>query len=227
MEDLIDYMTLEEYLLQKLTSNNIDHEKIKTLCDWLIHIYSSGFKVNKELDILSKIYFSDIFNSLSKLLKLSNKNQNYRDSLKNIVSLVNNIYKKATLKDLYPHYNCLMHGDLNTRNIMIKIVNGNLELKLIDIDKLSLYGDYVFDIGELLVDIEAKLGNNFDQITQIIEKRFREFANYHNDNNFEKRLKLSKARSYIKLAKIFMKSNEISKVNYYLDRTQKILEEIL
>jgi hypothetical protein len=45
----------------------------------------------------------------------------------------------------------LVHGDYHARNIMLDRQGGSL--KLIDLDKLSWSGDYIADLGNLLVDL--------------------------------------------------------------------------
>jgi hypothetical protein len=45
----------------------------------------------------------------------------------------------------------LVHGDFHARNIMLDRQGG--ALKLIDLDKLSWSGDYIADLGNLLVDV--------------------------------------------------------------------------
>jgi hypothetical protein len=54
--------------------------------------------------------------------------------------------------DFEPKYTTLMHGDCHARNIMVNPVTH--EMKFIDIDKLTNDGDYVYDVGELLADLE-------------------------------------------------------------------------
>ena len=52
---------------------------------------------------------------------------------------------------LQPRYLGLTHGDLHARNIMLD--RACIQLKLIDLDKLSWNGDYLADLGNLLTDV--------------------------------------------------------------------------
>jgi hypothetical protein len=52
---------------------------------------------------------------------------------------------------LQPHSLGLTHGDLHARNIMLD--RACIQLKLIDLDKLSWNGDYIADLGNLLTDV--------------------------------------------------------------------------
>jgi hypothetical protein len=54
---------------------------------------------------------------------------------------------------LQPRYLGLTHGDLHGRNIMLD--RGCIQLKLIDLDKLSWNGDYLADLGNLLTDVSV------------------------------------------------------------------------
>ncbi len=52
---------------------------------------------------------------------------------------------------LHPRHLGLVHGDLHARNIMLD--RACMQLKLIDLDKLSWSGDYLADLGNLLADV--------------------------------------------------------------------------
>lgn len=110
----------------------------------------------------------------------------------------------------------LMHGDLHTRNIMIRR-NANqssgdvdLDFKLIDLEKVRLDGDPALDIGQFWVDVRVTLGETSASVenqsplravlTQV-EKSYLDFAQLRQDRNFEMRYELAKARAYVRIAK--------------------------
>jgi hypothetical protein len=61
------------------------------------------------------------------------------------------ILKKAP--EISPCFSTLTHGDFHSRNILI--LPSNLDLKLIDIGNFQSDGDYIYDIGTLVADLET------------------------------------------------------------------------
>jgi hypothetical protein len=59
--------------------------------------------------------------------------------------------KKAP--EISPCFSTLTHGDFHSRNILI--LPSNLDLKLIDIGNFQSDGDYIYDIGTLVADLET------------------------------------------------------------------------
>ncbi len=52
-----------------------------------------------------------------------------------------------------PCFSMWTHGDCHSRNIMIRL--SDTDLKFIDVDQLHYDGDYIYDFGALLADIEV------------------------------------------------------------------------
>jgi hypothetical protein len=65
----------------------------------------------------------------------------------------------------------IMHGDLNCRNIMVKIAGHDvLDMKLIDYETLDLHGDILVDVGELIEDaiLSCSFVRKLDSVENII-----------------------------------------------------------
>ncbi|MEO8397749.1 MAG: hypothetical protein ABI700_32440, partial [Chloroflexota bacterium] len=110
-----------------------------------------------------------------------------------------------------------MHGDLHSRNIMIRQnarrnnLDQELDFKLIDLEKFSPDGDAAMDLGELLVDLELLLidiRNRSDRhqhplaiLARTLHDAYRGFAESRHDDLFEARVPLAQARFSIRIAK--------------------------
>jgi len=110
-----------------------------------------------------------------------------------------------------------MHGDLHTRNIMLRQnerrnnLDHELDFKLIDLEKFSAEGDAAMDLGELLADLDLlllELRNRSDRhqhplanLSRTLSEAYRDFASSRHDDLFEVRVPLAKARFSIRVAK--------------------------
>jgi hypothetical protein len=109
-----------------------------------------------------------------------------------------------------------MHGDLHSRNIMLRLAtrrnntDHELDFKLIDLEKFSVEGDAAMDLGELLVDLDMLLvdirkRNDKDHPLAILGRTlmeaYRGFAEKRHDDSFEVRVPLAQARFAIRVAK--------------------------
>lgn len=226
MQDLAEYSTLNEILnrydvaFNKVENKRVIEEKLNKLisyvCMELKFLYENSIKREKNSAVIAH-YFEDIFKSLS-LLSIKGLDVG---TFEKILTYLQEKYRDIT--SLEPNFATFMHGDLNSRNIMIKIENNKYDFKLIDIDSINLFGDYIFDIGELYVDITYNLRNIGKIIGGWIEKYFRDFADQLGDRTFEERLKLAKIRSFIKLAKIHAKRDKVEKVEELIKEVLKLI----
>jgi hypothetical protein len=109
-----------------------------------------------------------------------------------------------------------MHGDLHSRNIMLRKSTRNghykdrLEFKLIDLEKLRRDGDAALDLGELLSDLEILSVNelrqrpNYDPVLKLaagLEKAYLRYARDREDTMFSQRLSLARAWAMLRFAK--------------------------
>ncbi len=121
-----------------------------------------------------------------------------------------------------------MHGDLHSRNIMVRrlkarrdtaaAAEGEIDFKLIDLEKFRRSGDAALDAGELLVDLEIiRASRNADpardpvlNLMRAVEVAYGEFAHDREDSTFHLRLWLGQARSLIRIGKGRTKQGELS-----------------
>ncbi|MBI5666753.1 MAG: phosphotransferase [Chloroflexi bacterium] len=118
-----------------------------------------------------------------------------------------------------------MHGDLHSRNIMVRRLkqrdsgsDSELDFKLIDLEKFRRNGDAAMDVGELLVDLELlraprNVAADRDPIVSLmraIADTYTIFAREREDVNFSTRVQLAQARSLLRIAKGRTKQGELS-----------------
>ena len=119
-----------------------------------------------------------------------------------------------------------MHGDLHSRNIMVRRLkprerpelDGELDFKLIDLEKFRRSGDAALDAGELLVDLELlraprNIAADRDPVVTLmrgLEQAYSAFAHERDDDTFALRVRLAQARSLIRIAKGRTKAGELA-----------------
>lgn len=119
-----------------------------------------------------------------------------------------------------------MHGDLHTRNLMVRRLkqrdtvgrDSELDFKLIDLEKFRRNGDAAHDVGELLVDMELlraprNIAADRDPIFSLmkaVEEAYAGFARERDDANFAIRVQLARARSLMRIGKGRTKQGEVS-----------------
>ena len=116
-----------------------------------------------------------------------------------------------------------MHGDLHSRNIMIRMIEQenrpqgerDLDFKLIDVENLRIDGDAAHDLGQFLVDLgllrttlnadgrtpSRDLMSKIERLGEHLTARYMAFAESRQDPTFELRLSLAQARSSVRVAK--------------------------
>ncbi len=133
-----------------------------------------------------------------------------------------------------------MHGDLHSRNIMIRsrAHNGvsaydNFDFKLIDLESLRPDGDTAHDAGQLLVDLKLlpltdkrtlprPIYSKLDQVRDELLEAYLDFGRERNDQHFEIRLSLARARALLRIAKGGAKRGE----KLMLERDPKARDEV-
>jgi hypothetical protein len=223
MEDLTNYNTLLEILK---SSWHDDRKKkiLESLYRFLKLIYSESKKIDdKQSYIIQQIYKGEILKSLSAIILALKDIKDIKNFEVHITPVVNSLMKLVS-QDQFINSNflTLMHGDLNLRNIMIGLEeDDSVNLKLIDIDKLTLDGDYAYDVGELIVDLDIQVGKVY---SRYVEQKFEDFAKEESDESFTSRLTIGKINSLLKLAKINVNKGEFEKC---IELFNKINEELL
>jgi len=110
-----------------------------------------------------------------------------------------------------------MHGDLHSRNIMVRRLRPRergddtraLDFKLIDLEKLRLDGDAALDGGELLADLKLTMNSlkgasdrrPLEELSEAIAAAYAALAADRGDETFAMRLELAQARALIRVAK--------------------------
>ncbi len=112
-----------------------------------------------------------------------------------------------------------MHGDLHSRNIMIRpqAHNGSgrhddFDFKLIDLESLRADGDAAHDAGQLLVDLNLlhltgkpslarPIYSKLDLMQDELLQAYLNFGHERRDQHFEVRLSLARARALLRIAK--------------------------
>ena len=119
-----------------------------------------------------------------------------------------------------------MHGDLHSRNIMVRKLKGRergdevheLDFRLIDLEKFRLEGDAALDAGELIADLNlarsslkgASDRRPLNELIEAIEGSYLAFAEERGDTTFPIRHELAQARALIRVAKGRTKFGEAS-----------------
>src|SRR5690606_28045217 len=112
-----------------------------------------------------------------------------------------------------------MHGDLHSRNIMIRpqAHNGSgrhddFDFKLIDLESLRADGDAAHDAGQLLVDLNLlhltgkpnlarPIYGKLEIMQEELLQAYLNFGRERRDEHFEIRLSLARARALLRIAK--------------------------
>jgi hypothetical protein len=120
-----------------------------------------------------------------------------------------------------------MHGDLHSRNIMVRRLkqrregsdrDSEVDFKLIDLEKFRRHGDAALDAGELLVDLSlVRSTRNNDPardpvvaLIRAVEKTYADFAAEREDATFPVRMLVGQARALLRIAKGRTKQGELS-----------------
>jgi hypothetical protein len=131
-----------------------------------------------------------------------------------------------------------MHGDLNTRNIMIRPNRGyghRFDFKLIDLEKFENEGDAAIDAGEFWVDLRVITTQNprlaqSDSVKLLrreMDAAYQAFAQKRGDDLFGIRLLLAQGRMLIRVAKGRVKFGNTQLEQNQFEHARDIANEIL
>jgi hypothetical protein len=220
MSDLHQFWTLQEAACDNaLLPNTLSRE----LGDFLIAFHrGGGAKRAIEPGLLRDLYLMpmqgyvrQIFPFLTDYDLLSAEQQQQTLLLQDaLYDLIGGMVRKPLQFEALPV--AYMHGDLHSRNIMIRKLSRNghyqerQEFKLIDLEKLRRDGDAALDLGELLSDLEILGVNklrqrpNYDPVLKLaagLEKSYLRYARDREDTMFTQRLSLARAWAMLRFAK--------------------------
>jgi len=226
MEDLNDFYTLYEVFETLLKPNR--PRLIPALGEFLLTVHRSDGKAQgiasnnhlRELYMLPMLqHLEFIANQVQKSRNLVNGRFDAFDALEQkLDDLLGDIMRQQRKLERFPL--ALMHGDLHSRNVMIRIVqdegvarrDADLQFRLIDLENMRLDGDAAHDAGQLLVDLTLLPTNargtphrsvleKLQTMRDALEQDYLEFARERGDDSFAIRLELARARAYIRIAK--------------------------
>ncbi len=219
MADLSDYTTLYENMR---TVAMIEEPLKRELPPFLLHMHRGSLwdPTTAPRGIIQELYLGPMQMQITSVLKLLWESAVLNEDTDKVAEL--RVRLTGLCADLSRHQfelekfpRAYMHGDLHSRNLMIRhnpngSHTGQLDFKLIDLEKFSLEGDAAMDLGELLVDLQMQIGTDrkpgnretaLISLSQILTAAYHDFARERHDDLFEVRLPLAKARFAIRVAK--------------------------
>ncbi|MBZ0295373.1 MAG: aminoglycoside phosphotransferase family protein [Anaerolineae bacterium] len=223
MADLVNYYTLYERLP---TLNQIRDALLDELGPFLLRMHGGG-EAQPSADrqaLLWELYLLPMQEYVGRAFRLvrdhallSQQEQkdayNLHDELNRLLGAL--VQQQLRLGEFPTAY---MHGDLHSRNIMLRSTspwetNGNnqrLDFKLIDLEKFEIMGDAAVDAGQFLVDLELARSKMSDTdfahaaIGQLMERLtlvYTQFGAARSDEMFAARVELARARALLRIAK--------------------------
>lgn len=220
MQDLRHYKTLYE-VRHKLEGNV--NSLSNQLGDFLQRMHRAG-TTKREMaptSTLREIYLNKMLEYIDRVFNFLNEYELYpQDSDQadtqriqyELFERLGQIISRQRNIEVFP--SAYMHGDLHMRNIMVNglnTVNSNngLKFKLIDLEFMRGAGDAAFDAGQLVVDIDLVARDEQDldckehllKFMRNIEVLYTLFSQGRNDETFQTRLELAKARALLRIAK--------------------------
>lgn len=227
IQDLINFVSLEEHLLKtQVTTPALP----AALLDFLQDFHSLG-KFGRRRGSWNhhwsarQLYFEPLWRYVESAYSLFNQPQiqaqlHRRHGKSNDLAAMQERERelRRALAQLYQYEALInrfpavyMHGDLHTRNIMLRLPEGHderIEFKFIDLEKLVEGGDYACDIGELCVSLkvletadrcERAIQQFAGNIRQTISDDYLHVATIIKDWRFPARLALSEARTWLRI----------------------------
>lgn len=209
MEDLAGYVTLYEalcranlYTVQAITEQ---------LVMFLKQIYHSSTSGQQPRNLIEELYLCPIERMLAKLYRFRAYLLGFDEIATNIHGLLTCLRKRCLIDESFSP--TIMHGDLHLRNIMLREIRpetGDIDFRLIDLNKFRPAGDLAYDLGELIVDIETRyatdcLPYSVLSLQETLVTAIDLDAQQRGDRSFAMRLALAKARSLLKLIELDVK----------------------
>ncbi len=231
MADLNRYRTLYE-ALQKVPQ--IQPALVNELGMFLLRMHQGDGRQRRyqQDGLLWQIYLEPmqqhtrrIFTYMQENRLLEGEKQRYADELQRaLLDMIGHLVRKQLELENFPI--ACMHGDLHSRNIMVRRLktretperDSELDFKLIDLEKFRRNGDAALDAGELLVDLELlraprNIAPDRDPVyalMQALSETYTRFAAERTDETWPVRVELAQARSLIRIAKGRTKQGEMS-----------------
>lgn len=212
LEDLAGYRTLYDTLCCA------DESALRAITEQLVaflhHFYQMPISAVQEIEVgalIESLYLCPMAHTLQKLQRCQPYLLDFADNYTAIQAQLARV--KRGIVDLEQMPRTVMHGDLHLRNLMlceVRAETGDIDFRLIDLDKFSDSGDLAYDIGKLLVDLEVstaarQLPSHTQQLSQTLEAAVHQAAAKRADRSFALRLALAKARSQLRVIELYVK----------------------
>jgi hypothetical protein len=231
MADLSRYKTLSDALLKV---PQMHEALVNEIGPFLLRMHMGDIHQRRHLQegVLLQLYLLPMQQHVRRIFSyiLENKlleadKQRYALQLqRTLLDMIGNLVSRQLELEEFPL--ACMHGDLHTRNIMVRRVkqrenperDNEIDFKLIDLEKFQRSGDAALDAGELLVDLELlraprNVATDRDPVVMMmksLENIYTGFAEENEDATFALRVQLAQARALIRVAKGRTKQGEIS-----------------
>ncbi len=212
LEDLAGYRTLYDALC--CADESVLSAITEQLVAFLQRFYQMPISAEREVEVaafIESLYLCPMVRSLQKLEQCRHYLLDFADNYTAIQAQL--VRLRRGIVDLEQPPCTVMHGDLHLRNIMlceVRAETGDIDFRLIDLDKFSDSGDLAYDIGKLLVDLEVgtaagQLPSHTVQLSQTLEAAVHRAAPKRADRSFALRLSLAKAYSQLRVIELYVK----------------------
>jgi hypothetical protein len=231
MADLNRYRTLSDALLKV---PQMHEALIHELGPFLIRVHLGDVRLRRGFQegLLLQLYLLPmqqhtrrIFGYVLENKLLESDKQKYAQHLqRTLLDVIGNLVRHQLELEDFPL--ACMHGDLHSRNIMVRRLkrsenpdrDNEIDFKLIDLEKFRRSGDAALDAGELLVDLELlraprNVASDRDPLVSVmksLDNLYTGFAEEREDSTFPVRMELAQARALIRVAKGRTKQGDIS-----------------
>jgi hypothetical protein len=233
MADLNRYRTLSD-ALQRVPQ--IHEALVRELGPFLLRVHQGdgrGRRAQHEGGLLMQLYLLPmqqhvrrIFNYIleNRLTEGDGKQRQAVQLQRDLLDQIGHLVRRQLELEDFPM--ACMHGDLHSRNIMVRRLKqreqpereAEVDFKLIDLEKFRRGGDSALDAGELLVDLELmratrNIVDDRDPLVALmraLNTTYTAFAEERADPTFGLRVRLAQARALIRVAKGRTKQGELA-----------------
>lgn len=222
LHDLNRYRTLEETLRRVPQIRESINDELGPFLTWM-HEGQSRRPAPAPYGLLWELYLLPMQEHIGRIFAyiqdnslLEKRKQEAAYEIKqSLLTLMGDLVRHQLRLEGFPMAH--MHGDLHSRNIMVRKLrqrergedDNELDFKLIDLEKFRLDGDAAMDGGELLADLGLSLKSMkgasdrrpLEDLIEVVEDTYRRFGETRGDHMLPVRLQLARARSLIRVAK--------------------------
>lgn len=232
LQDLNRYLTLEEFMRRVPQARPFVNAELGPFLIWM-HTGQMRQPRPAPYGLLWELYLLPMQSHIGRVFGYIQDNslledatvQRKAEELKHtLLNMMGDLVRHQLALEGFPM--AYMHGDLHSRNIMVRklrtrergMETAELDFKLIDLEKFRLEGDAALDAGELIADLvlaQSSLKGASDrrplaELIEAVEGAYTTFAGERGDQTFSIRQQLAQARALIRVAKGRTKFGEAS-----------------